>query len=110
MAGSCSSSSLDALRHLEVFAEFGGVWIGGSNVEEMCWRAGCVSFPTHVSPGPQECRVMVSLWRSPVCVGTEAASPESSVGSHLSEPRAWRVARLSPNSELFHVTLLVDAC
>lgn len=45
MAGSCSSSSLDALRHLEVFAEFGGVWIGDSNVEECAGRRG-------VSPSP----------------------------------------------------------
>ena len=45
-----------------------------------------------VLPRPQECRLMVSLWRC-VCVGTQAGSPESSVGSHLSVPRAWRVAR-----------------
>ena len=39
----------------------------------------CASFPTQASPCTQECRVMVSLWRSPACIGTEAASPESSV-------------------------------
>lgn len=46
----------------------GGVRIGDNKVEEMCWWVRCASFPTHASPSPQECRVMVSLWRSPVCV------------------------------------------
>lgn len=45
-----------------------------------------------------------SLDVSCVC-RTEAGSPESPVGSHLSVPGAWRVARFESNSEPFHVTL-----
>lgn len=91
-------------KHLEAFAELGGEWIG-DNLEERCLWCVHPSPPTPL-PCTQECGVMVSLWRSPACIGTEAASPESSLCGFIPlSAYSLEGSKRQPNSEQFRVAL-----